>query len=68
MKIAGSAVFITGGTSGIGMATAALLVEAGAVVVASGTTQASVDRLTAAHPGIEGVVFDVTSDHDLGRC
>ena len=57
-KLDGKVALITGGTSGIGAATARLFLEEGATVVATGSSPASVDRARAELPGVEAVVSD----------
>ena len=54
----GKIVLITGGTSGIGAATATLFRDEGAVVVATGSSAASVETAQAQMPGIEFIVSD----------
>ena len=49
---------ITGGTSGIGAATATLFHEEGATVVATGSSAASVEAARAQMPGIEFITSD----------
>lgn len=53
-------IFITGGTSGIGLALAQRFLAAGNRVIISGRRAGAIAALTAAHPGLEGVVLDVT--------
>ena len=55
-KLAGKIALISGGTSGIGAATARLFQSEGATVVVTGSSQASVEAARAALPGIEAVV------------
>jgi NAD(P)-dependent dehydrogenase (short-subunit alcohol dehydrogenase family) len=49
---------ISGGTSGIGAATAKLFRDEGAVVIATGSSQASIDKVRADLPGIELIASD----------
>lgn len=53
---------VTGGGTGIGAAIAVALVRAGAKVTVTGRRRAPLDDLAARHPGIHGVVADVTDE------
>jgi len=57
-KLDGKVALITGGTSGIGAATARLFRAEGATVVVTGSSPASVDRARAELPGVETLVSD----------
>jgi NAD(P)-dependent dehydrogenase (short-subunit alcohol dehydrogenase family) len=57
-KLDGKIALISGGTSGIGAATARQFQSEGATVVVTGSSQASVDKASAELPGIEVVVSD----------
>jgi NAD(P)-dependent dehydrogenase (short-subunit alcohol dehydrogenase family) len=57
-KLAGKIVLISGGTSGIGAATARLFQSEGATVVVTGSSQASVAAAEAELPGVEALVSD----------
>ena len=61
-KLDGKIALITGGTSGIGLATAELFVAEGAYVYVTGRTQATIDKTVAAlgHQ-VTGVLGDVSS-------
>ena len=56
MKLTGNTIFITGGTSGIGLATARLFLQQGAVVTVSGRKP---ERLAASEKeGLNAVLVD----------
>jgi NAD(P)-dependent dehydrogenase (short-subunit alcohol dehydrogenase family) len=55
-KLDGKIALISGGTSGIGAATAKLYQSEGATVIVTGSSQASVDKAKAELPGIEILV------------
>jgi NAD(P)-dependent dehydrogenase (short-subunit alcohol dehydrogenase family) len=57
-KLEGKIVLITGGTSGIGAAAAALFRDEGAIIVATGSSAASVEAAQAQMPNIEFIVSD----------
>lgn len=66
--LGGKIALITGGTSGIGLATARLLAENGATVIVNGRGQASVDAaLASLPPGVLGVAASVDDVSDIGR-
>lgn len=56
----GRVVWLVGASTGIGRATAEKLHALGARVVVSARSQAQLDAFTAAHPGAEALVLDVT--------
>ena len=55
-KLDGKIALITGGTSGIGAATAKLFQSQGATVIVTGSSQKSVDAAKAELPGVEAIV------------
>jgi len=57
-KLDGKIALISGGTSGIGAATAKLYQAEGATVIVTGSSQASADKARAELPGIEVIVSD----------
>lgn len=59
MKLTDSTVFMTGGTSGIGLELALRLRDLGNRVIVSGRRKALLDQLAAEQPGIGTVVLDV---------
>ncbi len=60
MKTSGNTILLTGGTSGIGRALAERLHAAGNDIIITGRRKALLDQITAAHPGMAGVVLDMT--------
>ncbi|MGY1771989.1 SDR family oxidoreductase [Blastococcus sp. SYSU D00813] len=60
MDISTSTVFVTGGTSGIGLGLAQRLAEAGSTVVVGGRRTDVLARITEEHPGIGTQELDVT--------
>ncbi|MFT4211565.1 MAG: SDR family NAD(P)-dependent oxidoreductase [Microbacterium sp.] len=61
MDISGNTVFIPGATSGLGLALALALQDAGNAVIVGGRRAELLDDIAAQHPGIDTVVIDTTS-------
>ncbi|MDX6584341.1 MAG: putative oxidoreductase, partial [Solirubrobacterales bacterium] len=59
MKTTGNTIFITGGTSGLGLGLALRWQELGNTVIISGRRKDLLDRIATEHPGISTVVLDV---------
>src|SRR6202142_3958213 len=67
-KLEGKTAVITGGTEGIGLATAKLFVEEGAYVFITGRRQRELDEaVKAIGPNVSGVQGDVSQSADLDR-
>lgn len=66
-SFAGQVVLVTGGSTGIGAATAAHFARAGAKVVVTGRTEATLAVAAAQHPDISYVVADVGRAEDTAR-
>ena len=60
MNISGNTVFIPGSTSGIGLALALELQARGNTVIAGGRRAELLERIAAAHPGLDTVQIDTT--------
>lgn len=60
MNISGNTVFIPGSTSGIGLALALELQRRGNTVIVGGRRAEVLERIAAAHPGIDTVQIDAT--------
>jgi NAD(P)-dependent dehydrogenase (short-subunit alcohol dehydrogenase family) len=60
-------ILVTGGSTGIGAATANLLARAGARVIITGRTEATLKQAAAQHAGISYVVADVSRPADIAR-
>ena len=68
-RLEGKTAVITGGTEGIGLATARLFVEEGAFVFITGRRQKELDEaVKAMGTNVSGVQGDVAQLADLDRC
>jgi short-subunit dehydrogenase involved in D-alanine esterification of teichoic acids len=59
MKMTGNTIFMTGGTSGIGLALAQRFARLGNTVIVSGRRADLLEKITAENPRVEGIVLDV---------
>ncbi|NYE62775.1 NAD(P)-dependent dehydrogenase (short-subunit alcohol dehydrogenase family) [Duganella sp. 1224] len=66
-KLQGKVAVVTGGTSGIGLATAQRFAAEGARVFLTGRRQAELDKAVAGMPGATGIRADSSSSADLQR-
>ncbi len=64
MNIKDKVILVTGGSSGIGLATAKMLKEKGAIVVITGRNKEKIDRATKEN-GLTGFVSDVSKEADV---
>ena len=66
MSLEGKKVFITGGSSGMGFATAAMVVEAGgAVIIASRSAEKLEDAKKRIGKNVETLTLDVTKEDEV---
>ncbi|WP_417512838.1 SDR family oxidoreductase [Minwuia sp.] len=67
-RLTGKNILITGGTSGIGMASARLFIEEGATVAVTGSREETVDKaLEQLGKGVVGIVADVSDVRSIAR-
>ena len=66
-KLQGKIAVVTGGTSGIGLATARLFAAQGACVFITGRRQAELDAAAASNPNATGIQAESSSSADLAR-
>lgn len=65
MKLAGKHALVTGGGTGIGLAIARALAEAGCVVTITGRRQGLLDDIAAQTRGLTGIAMDVRDEADV---
>jgi uncharacterized oxidoreductase len=67
MKTTGNTIFITGGTSGIGLGLAQAFHQRGNTVIVAGRRRALLDQIAREHPGIDTIELDITTADDIQR-